>query len=153
MNTNQILKYNIFSSNLDIDSITRQLASYGINNFQIERGPNINSISIFLQNPTPYQLQGINNVLTPIEQNFETAIYQKFRLLNEGEMYNPPQSYNLPTVKENYDFTMPQTQGIIPFQNSPLSLEARRYNNVTSKIPVMGRVIAPSNIRFEIPPL
>ena len=79
MNASQVFQYQVVASGLDVDQIIRQLANYGINNVTVERGPNVNGLSITLANPTPQQLQAVQEVLMPLERNFQSAFYRALR--------------------------------------------------------------------------
>jgi hypothetical protein len=127
MNANQVFQYNIAASGLDVDQLVRQLANYGITNVQVERGPNVNGLSLSLSNPTPQQFQAIHEILIPLERNIQTNIYRSIRPIFGSEnlenpriglsgsnlpMTGPPgvRIQELPTSPIRQQFTLPQSK-------------------------------------------
>lgn len=67
------LSYSFSGTNLDVDQLQRQLKNYGIE-ATIHHGKNTNQISVNLNNPNQQQLQGVKQVLFPVEEQFFSSL-------------------------------------------------------------------------------
>lgn len=137
MNANQVFQYNIAASGLDVDQLIRQLADYGITNVQAERGPNVNGISLTLDNPTPEQLQAVKEILMPLENNLQASIYRALRPIFGSQIQNLPSMTYGPQV-------MSPSMGMPPRTYRPqimlpsMEMQSRAYGPQIQELPSAG---------------
>lgn len=77
-------QYQISGTNLDVDEIRRRLADYGINNIHENKNGNMSTLTVKVQNPNESQLEGIRNVILPVDRRLLQPMVSEFRQLNQS---------------------------------------------------------------------
>lgn len=142
---NQIFQYQIAGTGLDVENLRNQLVRMGIPNVMVERGPNANSISIILQNPTPQQVQAVREVFSPVEQNFRNVFYQLLQSITQPQLPPAMIQQSASPLNQQYPGLPASPMGTPPGFISP---------GVPQNLPLSSysQVQPPqSNIRFTLP--
>lgn len=166
MNSDQVFKYSIAGTGLDVERITKLLTNYGIHNINIRKGHNVNELSLTLKNPTKEQLEGIRNILLPLEQDISNNISRVFKTL--AEEYREPSNYtrngthksvqsseNRSISLKNIPYGIPSNQmnRSIPYKTNEVQYGGKYMNNVPYNEERNEVIKSPRNIKFTVPPL
>ena len=154
LHSHQSFQYHIASNLLDVNQVVNLLQNYGITDVNVERGPNVNEISINIQNPTNQQLLGIQEVLIPLERHIQTNFYRTLHSFRDMSRFAMPETQMSPNQMAQEQMTQGQmspnqtTQGqMTQGQMSPNQMMQRQMT------PMVGQVVPPSNVQFTVPGL